>query len=142
MKHRSQKTGSHRQSSQDFEVANIAREQLQEIIDKFNGDLKPSTWQQLGFSHKPTKTKVAEALSQSVDGDISDLKRFVDNLEAEWKEKHGPVYLAFRKICSTLDDHKSVLKVFPSQNNYASPLVGSVTILLKVGKSTPSIVDF
>ena len=44
----------------------------------------------------------------------------------------GKVFAAFKKICSTLDDHKSILKVFPSQNNYTSPLVGSVTILMKV----------
>lgn len=83
-------------SSQDFEVANIAREQLQKLIDKFNGDLKPSTWQQLGFLHKPAKNKVADVLSQSVDGDISDLKDFVGSLEVDWKQKHGPVGIFYR----------------------------------------------
>jgi hypothetical protein len=80
-------------SPDDFEIANVAREQVEKIIEKFNRDSKPSTWQQLGFSHKSTKAKVMEVLQESTNGDLNDLRTLVDNLEIGWKETHGPVRL-------------------------------------------------
>lgn len=77
--------------AEDFEVANIAREQLQKMVEQFEKDAKTSTWQQLGFSHKSRKGKVAEMFRKSMDGGISDLKASVDNLETEWKDNHGLV---------------------------------------------------
>jgi hypothetical protein len=77
----------------DFEIANVAREQVEKIIEKFNRESKPSTWQQLGFSHKSTKAKVMEVLQGSTNGDFNSLRTLVDNLEIGWKETHGPVRL-------------------------------------------------
>ena len=68
-------------SPDDFEVANIAREQIVKTLEKFNKEVKASTWQQLGFTHKSTKAKVAEVLQQSTNGDLNDLKVLVDRLE-------------------------------------------------------------
>jgi hypothetical protein len=134
---------------QDFEVANIAREQLQIIVDKFKTESKPSTLQRMGLAGKSSKTKAVELLETSIEGEgYNEPLALVENLETEWKtnngkvslhpsigviaDSFGQVYQAFKTICSTLDNHRSVLKLFPSQNNYASPLCGAVTILMKV----------
>jgi hypothetical protein len=42
------------------------------------------------------------------------------------------IYNAFKKLCGTLDDHKSIFAIFPSQNNYASVLCASLSCLVKV----------
>jgi hypothetical protein len=86
-----------RSSPDDFEVANIARGQIVKTLEKFNKEVKASTWQQLGFTHKPTKAKVAEVLQQSTNGDLNDLKVLVDRLETRWKETHGPVSSFFQQ---------------------------------------------
>ncbi|OAK94708.1 hypothetical protein IQ06DRAFT_381858 [Phaeosphaeriaceae sp. SRC1lsM3a] len=125
--------------SQEFEVVDIAKEQLCQIIARFDADAKPSFWPMMGSSRKSTTNKVAEVLRDSTSTDFDKLKNSVENLEVDWKNRHGPVFAAFKKLCSTLDDHRSILKVFPSQNNYASPLVGSVTILMKAAKSHTEI---
>jgi hypothetical protein len=134
---------------QDFEVANIAREQLQIIVDKFKKESKPSALQRMGLAGKSSKTKAVELLETSIEGEgYSEPLALVENLETEWKANNGKVgltqyivvladtfgqvYQAFKTICGTLDNHRSVLKLFPSQNNYASPLCGAVTILMKV----------
>lgn len=94
---------SNKRSPEDFESANVAREQLQKIVDKFDEDAKPSTLQKLGFSHTPMKTKVADVLRNSIQGDIDDLKVSIDNLEIEWKEKNGPVCF-FRPATNRLSE--------------------------------------
>ncbi|KAJ4292783.1 hypothetical protein N0V90_009446 [Kalmusia sp. IMI 367209] len=96
-------------SAQDFEVANVAREQLQKMVDKFDEDAKPSTWQQLGLSHKSRKAKAAEVLRTSMDGDISELKASVNSLETEWKEKHGQAAKSHTEISLLLS--KSIAEI-------------------------------
>ncbi|CAI6302218.1 unnamed protein product [Periconia digitata] len=118
----------------DFEVAAIAKQELQEVIKEFEKDVRHSKSHQFVFSNGASKTKVIQVLQEAVGKEMETLKSSVDSLEAEWKESHGLVYDAFKKICRTLDDHKSILKVFPSQNNYASPLVGSITIIIQAAK--------
>jgi hypothetical protein len=75
----------------DFGVAEIARTELQKVVNKFNEDAKPTGWARMGFGGKSSKTKAGELLEKSVEGDFNDLKASVDNLEAKWKESHGPV---------------------------------------------------
>jgi hypothetical protein len=76
--------------SQDFDVAEIARTALQERINKFNEDSKPSALQRMGISIKSTKAKAIEVLEGSVQSDFNELKASVDKLEEKWKENHGP----------------------------------------------------
>ncbi|TGJ83183.1 hypothetical protein E0Z10_g5585 [Xylaria hypoxylon] len=129
-------------SLQDFDVAEIAREALQGIVDKFNEDAKPSMLQCIGISSaKSAKTKAIEVLENSTSGDFNELKASVDNLEKKWKESHGPIYKAFKSLCGTLDDHKSLLALFPSQNIYTSVLAASLSCLMKAAKNHSDIAE-
>ncbi|KAI0537931.1 hypothetical protein GGR58DRAFT_469946 [Xylaria digitata] len=129
-------------SPQDFDMAEIAREALRGVIDKFNEDAKPSMLQRIGISSsKPAKTRALEVLENSTHGDLNELKASVDNLERKWKESHGPIYKAFKNICGTLDDHKSILAVFPSQNIYTSVLAASLSCLIKAAKNHSDIAE-
>lgn len=75
----------------DFEIAEIARVALQETIDKLTESVKPSKLQRIGISTKSTKTKTIEVLNNAVQGGFEILKASIDDLEEEWKAKHGRV---------------------------------------------------
>ncbi|KAI1289048.1 hypothetical protein F5Y03DRAFT_378571 [Xylaria venustula] len=127
-------------SSLDFDVAEIAREALQKIVEKFNEDAKPSMLQRMRISSaKSSQTKATEVLQNSLQGDFNELKASVDNLEKKWKEGHGRIYKAFKSICSTLDDHTSILAMFPSQDNYTSILAASFSCVLKAANNHTDI---
>ena len=81
---------SYRIRPQDFGIAEIARAALQEIVDKFIEDAKPSAPQCIRIPIKSAKAKAIEVLEGSVQRDFNELKASVDNLE-KWKESHGPV---------------------------------------------------
>jgi hypothetical protein len=81
---------SYRIRPQDFDVAEIARAALQEMVDKFIEDAKPSALQRIRIPIKLAKIKAIEVLEGSVQRDFSELKASVDNLE-KWKENHEPV---------------------------------------------------
>ena len=82
---------SYRIRPQDFDVAEIARAALQEMVDKFIEDAKPSALQRIRIPIKLAKIKAIEVLEGSVQRDFNELKASVDNLEEKWKESHGPV---------------------------------------------------
>ncbi|KAI3339974.1 hypothetical protein F4824DRAFT_453748 [Ustulina deusta] len=129
-------------SSQDFDVAEIAREALRGLVERFNEDTKPSMLQRIGMSSaKSAKTKATEILENSVHGDFNELRASVDNLEKKWKESHGPIYKAFKSLCGTLDDHKNILAIFPSQNMYTSVLAASLSCLMKAAKNHSDIAE-
>ncbi|KAI1348457.1 hypothetical protein F5Y01DRAFT_306769 [Xylaria sp. FL0043] len=131
-----------RNSSQDFDVAEIAREVLQRTIEKFNGDAKPSVLQRMGISSsKSSKTKATELLENTVHGHFTEIRASVDNLEIAWKESHGSIYKAFKRICDTLDDHRSMLAIFPSEDNYTSVLAASFSCLMKAANNHSEIAE-
>jgi hypothetical protein len=75
----------------DFDIAEIAREELRNMIITFN-ETKPSTFQRLGLQKgKSTKAKAIEVLEEAVRGDFNDLKASIDEMEEKWKSNHGPV---------------------------------------------------
>ncbi|KAI8947805.1 hypothetical protein F4801DRAFT_559346 [Xylaria longipes] len=125
---------------QDFDVAELAREALRRMVNEFNDNAKPSVLQLVGISPRSAKTKATEVLGDAVH-DFHELKASVEKLEKNWKENHGPIYNAFKKICGTLDDHKSLLAVFPSQNIYTSVLAGSLSCLVKAAKNHSDIAE-
>jgi hypothetical protein len=61
------------------------------MIAQFDADAKLSFWPTLGSARKRTKMKVTEVLHDSTNSDFDDLKNSVENLEVEWKQKHGQV---------------------------------------------------
>jgi hypothetical protein len=81
----------YRSRPHDFEIAEIAKNALQNMVDKYLEDAKPSTLQRMGFNVKSSRTKAVEVLEGSLQSDVKELKASVDNLEAKWKESHGPV---------------------------------------------------
>jgi hypothetical protein len=78
-------------SDADFQAADVAKEQLQRIIEEYDQNERPSVRQKLGFSHKPAKAKVAEVLRRSMDEDIIDLETSINNIEEEWKDANNSV---------------------------------------------------
>ncbi|KAK2741839.1 hypothetical protein FQN55_008126 [Onygenales sp. PD_40] len=131
-------------SPQDFEAAEIARSALQKTVDKFIKEAqsaKPSVFDRIRPSHKPVKTNATKVLQDSVQLDFNQLQELVENLEEKWKEDHGPVYNGFKKLCRTLDDHKSVFAIFPSQSIYTSVLCGSLSCLVKAAKNHEEIAE-
>ena len=89
---------------QDFDVAEIARTELQKVVDKFNEDAKPTGLARMGFRVKSSKTKAGELLENAVEGDFNDLRVSVDNLEQKWKESHGPVSVNSNDVPHCADD--------------------------------------
>lgn len=89
---------------QDFEVAEIARTELQKVVNKFSEDAKPTRLERIGFKGKSSKTKAGELLAKSAEGDFNDLKASVDNLEEKWKENHGPVSINSNEVIYCSDD--------------------------------------
>lgn len=84
-------------------MAEIAREALRGIVEKFNEDAKPTMRQRMGLSSsKSAKAKATEVLENSVHGDFNELKASVDNLEQAWKDNHGRVSIAFGSLSSGL----------------------------------------
>jgi hypothetical protein len=83
---------------QDFDIAEIARGELQKVIDKFKEDVTLTIRQRLGISSKSAKTKTVELLEESVQTNYNELKEAVDELETGWKENNGAV----SQIMSTL----------------------------------------
>ncbi|KAI0891984.1 hypothetical protein F4806DRAFT_481308 [Annulohypoxylon nitens] len=123
----------------DFIASDIARDTLKKMVDKFVEEEKPSMLQRMGIPYKSTKQKAREVLKDMVERDVSELKTSIDKLEEKWKENNGPVYKIFKKLCKTLDDHKAVFSIFPSQNDYTSVLVSSISCLVKAAKNHSEI---
>ncbi|KAJ2995712.1 hypothetical protein NUW58_g1197 [Xylaria curta] len=125
---------------QDFDIAKIAREALQRMVNECNENAKPSMLQRVGISTKSSKAKATGVLEDSLH-DFNELKVSVKELEKEWKESHGPIYNAFKKLCNTLDDHKSLLAIFPSQNIYTSAAKNHSDIAETLSRSIADISD-
>ncbi|KAI1174268.1 hypothetical protein F4777DRAFT_554453 [Nemania sp. FL0916] len=129
-------------SPEDFDVARIAREALDGVVSKFKADAKPSLLQRMKISSSKSERATAIGLlEKSVNNDADDLKVTVSTIEQKWKEGHGRIYQTFKRICRTLDDHKGVFAVFPSQNMYTSVLSASLSCLVKAAKNHSDIAE-
>ncbi len=92
-------------------MAEIAREALRGLVERFNEDTKPSMLQRIGISSaKSAKTKATEILENSVHGDFNELRASVDNLEKKWKESHGPVSLGLDS-CAFESNHSNICQI-------------------------------
>lgn len=59
--------------------------------------------------------------------------------EAKSKESVvGRAKALFRRMCQGLNNHAGVLEMIPSQNNYTSLIVGSITMIIKVSPDLSS----
>ncbi|KAI0809846.1 hypothetical protein GGR55DRAFT_689098 [Xylaria sp. FL0064] len=121
------------ESPADYSISGNRQEALQRTIGRFSEDAKPSMLQRMGISSsKSSKTKATELLEDVVHGDFTEIKASVNNLETTWKESHGS------RICGTLDDHRNILAIFLSEDNYTPVLAASFSCLMK---SVASISD-
>ncbi|KAI0198041.1 hypothetical protein F4808DRAFT_437454 [Astrocystis sublimbata] len=125
--------------SADFDVAESAREALRRTIEEFNDRTRPSVLQRVGISSKSKTTVSIAGLETTMH--LDEVKSFVQRLETSWKESHGTVYDAFKKTCGTLDGHKSLLALFPSETMYTSVLAGGLTCLVKAAKNHGDIAE-
>ncbi|KAI1378366.1 hypothetical protein F4677DRAFT_443578 [Hypoxylon crocopeplum] len=127
--------------SRDFIASDIARETLQKMVNKFVENEKPSMLQRMGISHKSTKSKANEVLKSMVESDVGELEAAIDGLEEDWKKRNGRIYGAFKVLCMTLEDHKAVFAIFPSQSEYTSVLCSSLSCLVKAAKNHSEIAE-
>ncbi|KAI1658643.1 hypothetical protein F4813DRAFT_40293 [Daldinia decipiens] len=132
---------SHNNQSRDFIVSEIAKNALLEMVNKFIENEKPSMLQRIGFSHKPAKSKANNMLLDLVQSDPQELEAIIDNLEEAWKQNNGRIYRTFKLLCKTLDDHKAVFSIFPSQNEYTSILCSSIFCFVKAAKNHSEIAE-
>ncbi|KAI0850705.1 hypothetical protein F5Y00DRAFT_268133 [Daldinia vernicosa] len=132
---------SHNNQSRDFVASEIAKNALLQMVNKFIENEKPSMLQRIGFSHKPAKSKANSILLDLVQSDPKELEATIDNLEENWKQKNGRIYRTFKLLCKTLDDHKAVFSIFPSQNEYTSILCSSISCFVKAAKNHSEIAE-
>ncbi|KAL6362786.1 hypothetical protein LRP88_04092 [Fusarium phalaenopsidis] len=93
-------------SPQEFDVVEIARVELQTMVDKCTEDAaKPSTLERIGLPFKSPKKKVVDVLQSSVQGSFTELKVSVDKLEKKWQENHGPAANNHSEIAETLSKY-------------------------------------
>ncbi|KAF2236171.1 hypothetical protein EV356DRAFT_443570 [Viridothelium virens] len=124
---------------EDFDAAEIARQELQKVLEAFRKEAKLTWRQRLGSTSKSAKTKAIDVLEISNETNFNQLKNTIDTLEDSWKRENGVVYNAFKKVAGTFEEHRTILKMFPSENNYASVICGSLSCLLKAAKNHTDI---
>jgi hypothetical protein len=56
-------------------------------------------------------------------------------------DKYDQFSRRFRSICGGLDAHKNAFEIFPSQNNYASVLCGSLSLIVSAAVNHDEIAD-
>ncbi|KAL9090014.1 MAG: hypothetical protein Q9165_005544 [Trypethelium subeluteriae] len=117
-------------SDVDFDVAELAREALRQACDKFARNTKPSSLSRIGIQRKSARSKANGILQGSLIGSITELESAISTLETGWVKDHGRVYKNFQRLCKSLDAHKKVFEIFPSQNTYVAVLSGSLSVLL------------
>ncbi|KAI0101139.1 hypothetical protein F4814DRAFT_432368 [Daldinia grandis] len=127
--------------SRDFIASEIAKNALLQMVNKFIENEKPSMLQRIGFSHKPAKSKANNMLLDLAQSDPKELEETIDSLEESWKQKNGRIYRTFKLLCKTLDDHKAVFSIFPSQNEYTSILCSSISCFVKAAKNHGEIAE-
>ncbi|KAI1483503.1 hypothetical protein F4774DRAFT_367774 [Daldinia eschscholtzii] len=127
--------------SKDFIASEIAKDVLSKTVDKFIENEKPSLLQRIGFSHKSAKSKATNALLDLVEKDPKELEKSIDDLEENWKKNNGRIYRSFKTLCKTLDDHRAVFAIFPSQNEYVSVLCSSLSCLVKAARNHSEIAE-
>ncbi|KAF4961385.1 hypothetical protein FSARC_10201 [Fusarium sarcochroum] len=130
-------------SPRDFEIAEIARVELETVVKEFIEDhkSKPSKLQRVGIHIKPSKDKAIEVLQSSVETNFSELKDSIDQLETNWKAKHGRIYNSLEKLCETFEGHKSVFAIFPSQGEYTSVFCGGLSCLVKAARNHKDVAE-
>ncbi|KAI1803968.1 hypothetical protein F4811DRAFT_522373 [Daldinia bambusicola] len=134
-------TESRNNQSKDFIASEIAKDVLSKTVNKFIENEKPSLLQRIGFSHKSAKSKATNMLLDLVESDPKELEASINNLEESWKQKNGHIYRTFKLLCKTLDDHRAIFAIFPSQNEYTSVLCSSLSCLVKAAKNHSEIAE-
>ncbi|KAL9090668.1 MAG: hypothetical protein Q9165_005156 [Trypethelium subeluteriae] len=75
--------------SDDFDVAEIARQELQKVLEVFRKEAKLTWRRRLGSTSKSAKTRAIDVFDMSIETDFSQLKNAIDTLEDSWKQEHG-----------------------------------------------------
>lgn len=97
------------------------KKQLQDAMAKFKSLVPP---------HLQTNEEISN---------WDQVETIVSAVQAQWegKSRHSVINRVkghFRRMCQGLNNHASVLKMIPSENNYTSLIVGSVTMIIKVSR--------
>ena len=116
-----------------FDGAQAARNALKESFEKCLAETKAARKESLlGFPRSSSKQKADDKLREYIDAGFEGVTTMVTNLDNDWKKSHSKVYNNFQGLCDTVNSHKAVFALFPSQSLYGSVLCGSFTLLINV----------
>ncbi|KAH7088210.1 hypothetical protein FB567DRAFT_559899 [Paraphoma chrysanthemicola] len=113
-----------------FHAAEIARLALKETCDRLEMTENAPKLSKLSFRQKTARAAANDAVGDKIGYGFAQLSVFVKATEGEWKSKQGEPARRFRSLCGSLDAHKNVFAIFPSQNEYASVLCGSLKLII------------
>ncbi|KAL9079589.1 MAG: hypothetical protein Q9157_001526 [Trypethelium eluteriae] len=74
---------------EDFDAAEIARQELQKVLEAFRKEAKLTWRQRLGSTSKSAKTKAIDVLEISTETNFNQLKNTINTLEDSWKRENG-----------------------------------------------------
>ncbi len=117
--------------------AAAARDSLKEawasFLEKLQAEQAQSNSRCWPRKRAQTTAQLLQALEVST---VKDLTDTVVEARCRWQENkrlaNGKAQKLFHKTCETIDAHRSVFKMFPSEDKYISILSGSLQMLVKV----------
>ena len=108
-------------SDPEIEKLDIQGNALSEAWAHFKGKLPPE--EQIEFAKRPQE--------------FADVINVVRKVEEHWQQKKkkgvsGHAKRYFRRVCTKLDSHSTLLEILPSGSQYASVFCGTLQTLIKV----------
>ncbi|KAI9886312.1 MAG: hypothetical protein M1823_001869 [Watsoniomyces obsoletus] len=116
--------------------AAAARDSLKEawasFLDKLEAEESHSKSHFWSRKRPQTTAQLLQSLEAST---LKDLTDAVDEARSKWQENKrladGKAQKLFHKTCETLDSHRGMFKMFPSEDKYVTVLSGSLQMLVK-----------
>ncbi|KAH8708363.1 hypothetical protein GQ44DRAFT_470055 [Phaeosphaeriaceae sp. PMI808] len=123
-----------------FHAVETARLTLEKTCKKFEVVEQPSGLGKL-MGRKSARTAANEVMRGKAALGFVQLNDYINGLESTWKDNQGKFSKRFRSICGGLDAHKKAFAIFPSQNNYAAALCGSLQLIVSAAVNHDEIAD-
>jgi hypothetical protein len=93
----------------------------------------------LRFFRNSAKENATARLAEFAGDDFEEMTSLVYGMESDWKQNHTIAHRWFKEMCSSLNAHKDLLALFPSQSIYTSVFCGNLALL--VGVNTNLLVN-
>ncbi|KAH8679033.1 hypothetical protein BGZ60DRAFT_255871 [Tricladium varicosporioides] len=124
-----------------FNPAEVARKGLEECCLRLSKEIDSVKDSKFSISRKSAKMKANAEIIALTGSDFSGVTALVNGLEVGWKQKHQKVYHRFVGICESLNSHKEIFAIFPSQSMYTSIFCGALSMLVKAAVNHDTIAE-